>query len=229
MANLMDNDLISKYESEFGLTSTEITQKLDALTTEVDKDQRKKLLSSVERAIEEAYEILDQLAVEIQNIPSAARGPYNGRLRDYRASLDKAKRDVKRAGEESARVELFGSRALNSGIPGASSDDIALDQRQQLLQGTASLERSSQRLRDSQRLANETEQIGANILSDLRGQREQISNARNTLMEADGHVDKSIRTLRSMARRMATNRIITVAIIVVLVLLILLVIASKFW
>lgn len=37
MANLMDNDLISKYESEFGLTSTEITQKLDALTTEVDK------------------------------------------------------------------------------------------------------------------------------------------------------------------------------------------------
>lgn len=98
-----------------------------------------------------------------------------------------------------------------------------------MLSGTASLERSSQRLRDSQRVANETEQIGATILTDLRGQREQISNARNTLMEADGYVDKSIRTLRGMARRMATNRIITVAIIVILIILIFLVIASKFW
>lgn len=115
------------------------------------------------------------------------------------------------------------------GVRDGASDDIALDQRQQLLSGTASLERSSQRLRDSQRIANETENIGANILTDLRGQREQIVNARNTLLEADGYVDKSIRTLRSMARRMATNRIITVAIITVLVILILLVIASKFW
>lgn len=76
-----------------------------------------------------------------------------------------------------------------------------MDQRSQLLSGTASLDRSTQRLRDSQRVANETEQIGANILTDLHGQREQIINSRNTLMEADGYVDKSIRTLRGMARR----------------------------
>lgn len=136
---------------------------------------------------------------------------------------------MKRSLESSSRIELFGARAIDNGSGASKSDDIALDQRQELLSGTASLERSSQRLRDSQRIANETELIGANILTDLRGQREQIINSRNTLMEADGYVDKSIRTLRGMARRMATNRIITVAIIAVLIILILLVIASKFW
>ena len=124
--------------------------------------------------------------------------------------------------ENADRKALFGNRDRGS-------DDIALDQRQQLLGGTASLDRSSQRLRDSQRIATETESIGANILGDLRGQREQIVNSRNTLTEADGYVDKSIRTLRGMARRMATNRIITIAIITILVILIFLVIASKFW
>lgn len=34
MANLMDNDLISKYESEFNLTYTEISQKIDAIENE---------------------------------------------------------------------------------------------------------------------------------------------------------------------------------------------------
>jgi len=56
-------------------------------------------------------------------------------------------------------------------------------------------------LRDSQRVANETESIGAGILNDLHGQRQQILNTRDTLMEADGYVDKSLRTLKGMARR----------------------------
>ena len=50
-------------------------------------------------------------------------------------------------------------------------------------------------------MANETESIGAGILGDLHLQREQILNTRDTLMEADGYVDKSLRTLKGMARR----------------------------
>ena len=36
-------------------------------------------------------------------------------------------------------------------------------------------------------------------------QREQILNTRDTLMEADGYVDKSLRTLKGMARRFGLN------------------------
>jgi vesicle transport through interaction with t-SNAREs 1 len=74
-------------------------------------------------------------------------------------------------------------------------------QRARLLSGTERLERSSQRLQESHRLANETEGVGAGILGDLHAQRQQLLHTRETLMEADGYVDKSIRTLKGMARR----------------------------
>ena len=54
-------------------------------------------------------------------------------------------------------------------------------QRQRLLQGTARLEDGSRRLEESNRIALETEDLGADILRDLRGQREQIENARDTV------------------------------------------------
>jgi vesicle transport through interaction with t-SNAREs 1 len=97
----------------------------------------------------------------------------------------------------SSRAALFGSRYAD-----ADTDLEAQDsQRTRLLSGTERLERSSQRLRDSQRIAIETEGIGAGVLNDLHSQREQILNTRDTLLEADGYVDKSLRTLRGMARR----------------------------
>ncbi len=166
---------------------------------------------------------LDQLAVEVQNVASTSRGQLSAKLREYRQSIQQSKKELVRVEEEGKRTELFGQRSDPS-----QADDIALDQRQQLLSGQESLDRSSQRIRDSQRIANETESIGANILTDLRGQREQIQNSRNTLLEADGYVDKSIRTLRSMTRRMAMNKVLTYLIIAVLVILILLVLYSKF-
>lgn len=185
--------LFENYEADYKLAYDELQQKIQEMPT-LTSDQRPKASSAADRLIEESYELLDQLAVEIQNIPSSSRGQYNAKLREYKSNVDKSKRELKKIVDASNRSELFGFRD-------GDSDDIALDQRQQLLQGTASLDRSTQRLRDSQRIANETESIGANILRDLQGQREQIVNARNTLMEADGYVDKSIRTLRGMARR----------------------------
>ncbi|KAK9471874.1 snare region anchored in the vesicle membrane C-terminus-domain-containing protein [Dipodascopsis tothii] len=131
---------------------------------------------------------------------------------------------------DTSREALLGSR-LNSGskvTTPVGDGDLAREQRQHLLSGTDRLDASSQRLRESQRLANETEALGASILTDLRGQREQIENSRNVLMEADTHVDKSIRTLRGMARRLATNRIITVGVIVLLIVIIVAVLLGKF-
>ncbi|KAK9452510.1 t-SNARE [Dipodascopsis uninucleata] len=195
------SELFASYESDFRLLYAEITQKIDQIP-ELATEPRKTAVRAAERALDEADEIVGQMAIELQNIAVSHRGKLNIRLRGYRSDLDKAKRDLRKAGEVSERQDLFGSRLKGqSGTSTVSSDEMSQDQRQQLLSGTDRLEASSQRLRDSQRLANETESIGANILTDLRGQREQIINSRNVLMEADTYVDKSIRTLRGMARR----------------------------
>ena len=75
----------------------------------------------------------------------------------------------------------------SSGLPFDKYRDSDLEanddtqQRQRLLRETDVLERGSQRLADSTRLAMETEDIGANILQDLQRQREQIEHSRDTV------------------------------------------------
>lgn len=162
--------------------------------------------------------------IEVQNLPNNQRSSYNAKIRQYKAQAEVSKSELKKLLDDQDKYELYGNRY--SDFDDGSAGD---QQRKQLLNNNSSLDRSSQRLRDSQRVALETESIGGNILNDLRSQREQISGSRNTLQTADNYVDRSVQTLKSMSRRLTANKFISYAIIAVLILLIFLVLASKFW
>lgn len=69
------------------------------------------------------------------------------------------------------------------------------------VKGTDRLDRSTQRLKASQALAAETEAIGASTLADLHRQREVIEHTTTILYESEGYVDRSVKTLKGMARR----------------------------
>ncbi|KAI1656196.1 V-snare-domain-containing protein [Daldinia decipiens] len=227
MANPLDTDagseLFSSYEAEFKLVQADLTQKLDQIP-ELNGEPRKAAIAAAERALEEADELLGQMRLEKQNIPSSTRPKINQRFRNLETDVDGYKRKLRTLSDD--RAALFGSRYTDN--PNASPSDLQLEQRQQLLSGTDRLDRSSQRLRASQALAHDTEQIGAGTLADLHQQRERIAHTSQILYESEGYVDRSVKTLRGMARRMATNRVITIAIIAVLVILIFAVIYSKF-
>lgn len=182
------------------------------------------------------------MKLEKQNIPSATRTRVNQRFRNYETDVDGYRRKLQHLADD--RAALFGSRYSDN------PTDVQLEQRQQLLAGTDRLDRSTQRLKHSQALANETEAVGASTLADLERQRNVIQHTSGVLLESEGYVDRSVKTLRGMARRyclprspvlpfspssltdvarrMATNRVITISIITVLVLLIVAVIFSKF-
>jgi len=213
------SELFSSYEAELKLVQADLNQKLDQIP-ELSGEPRKAAVGQAERALEEAQELLGQMRLEKQNIPSSTRTKVNQRFRNHETDIDEAKRKLKTLAND--RSALFGNRYSDN------PSDVQLEQRQQLLSGTDRLDRSSQRLRDSHRLATETEAIGASTLADLHRQRETIQHTGDVLLESEGYVDRSVKTLRGMARRMATNRVITVAIITVLVLLIIAVIVSKF-
>ncbi|KAK0364463.1 t-SNARE VTI1 [Friedmanniomyces endolithicus] len=228
MANPLDTDagseLFTNYEAELNLIQADLTQKLDTIPA-LTGEPRKAALTSADRALDEAKEVLDSMRLEKANIPSNAKASVNKRFRNYETDIDAAKRKL--GGLKDDRSALFGSRRYRD-EPGAAPGDEQLEQRQQLLSGTNRLERSSGRLRESQRVALETEDIGRNTLADLGRQRETIEHTRGTLLESEGYTDRSNKTLRGMARRMATNKIVTIAIITVLVILIVAVIVSKF-
>ncbi len=141
------------------------------------------------------------MRLEKQNIPSASRTKVNQRFRNHETDTDKARRRLRALAED--RAALFGSRYTDdpsAGGPGG-PHDAHVEQRQQLLAGTERLDRSSQRLRASQALANETEAIGAHTLGELAQQRTRIQNVNDRFLESETYVDRSVKTLRGMARR----------------------------
>lgn len=139
---------------------------------------------------------LGQMQLEKSNIPTNARSKANQRFRDTQTSIDQARRKLRHLAED--RSALFGDRERYSDNP---AGDAQHEQRQQLLSGSDRLDRSTQRLKASQRLANETEMIGAATLGDLHRQRGVIEHTNDTLLRSEGYVDRSVKTLRGMARR----------------------------
>jgi vesicle transport through interaction with t-SNAREs protein 1 len=220
MANPLDTDagteLFKHYETEYQLVQADLVQKLDQIA-ELSGEPRKAALSAAERALEETGELLDQMQMEKQNVPSAQRAAINRRLRDYKTDVDGYRRKLRTLADD--RSALFGARYTDD--PGSSSGDAHFEQRQQLLAGaftcrshgalgrrgansiagTDRLDRSTQRLKASQALANETEAIGASTLAQLQQQRETIIHTTNVLYESEGYVDRSIKSLKGIARR----------------------------
>ncbi|KAF2116473.1 vesicle transport v-snare protein [Lophiotrema nucula] len=225
MSNIIDaeagTERFGSYEAELKLVQADISQQLDEIP-ELQGEPRKAAIRKVERALEEADELIGQMRLEKSNVPAPSKNKINQRLRNFESDIDSSKRKLKTLGSD--RKALFGNRYTDD----PEADDPHYAQRQQLLSTTDRAERSSARIKNAQRMALETEQVGANTLSDLHRQGEQIRHTRDTLHSSEGYTDRSIKTLRTMARRMATNRIITISIITVLVLLIIAVIYSKF-
>jgi vesicle transport through interaction with t-SNAREs 1 len=226
MANPLDTDagseLFSNYEAELNLVQADLNQKLDQIP-ELTGEERKSAIRGAERALDEAKELvcclgsleleppqlgatvmltlsttfkLDQMNLEKSNIPSSLRSKVNSRYRNHTSDIDGLTRKLKSLSDD--RKALFGDRYTDDPPNG---HDAQLEQRQQLLSGTERLGRSSERLMESQRIALETEQIGAGTLADLHQQRNVIENTHRNLQQSEGYVDRSVKTLRGMARR----------------------------
>ncbi|KAI0037536.1 vesicle transport v-snare protein vti1 [Auriscalpium vulgare] len=210
--------LFNSYEQDFQQILQSIREKLDG----EDKDQRggeqkKATLRRVEMELDEADEMVSQMEIEIQGIPTSIRASYQARVKTAKADLARYKKQSKDMHTQLSRADLLTSRG--SPLP-PSDDPYGSSDRTRLLAGTTILEDGTRRLQESQRIALETEEQGADILRSLRGQREQIENARDTLQTADSSIDRASGTLKKMIRRMYQQRVVTAIIIIVLVLLI---------
>jgi len=218
----MDNSptsLFESYEQDFKQIISSIRDKTDGEGANERGEQRKASLRRVEMELDEADELVSQMEIEIQGMPQSIKPSYSSRVKTAKVDLSRYKKRAKELHAQNQRAELL------SNVGGSPFRDIPDDggpgsDRSRLLAGTALLEDGSRRLQDSQRIALETEEQGADILRNLRGQREQIENARDTLRTADTSIDRATGTLKKMIRRMYQQRVVTGAIIFVLVLLI---------
>lgn len=216
------SSLLSSYETDYKSTLEQARSSLKEAAGQ-PVAQRNSTLKQIESQQEELYDLIDQMEIEVNNsiTNSQDRASYKAKLRDYKKQVQTTlKQPLQKLMDSRDRDLLFGDAAVPS--------DLNEEQRQQLLSNHQILQNSGDKLRDATRIATETEGVGSQIMMDLRSQRETLENARQTLFQADSYVDKSVRTLKTMSRRLVANKFISYAIIAVLILLILLVLFSKF-
>ncbi|KAG8990837.1 hypothetical protein FRB93_003008 [Tulasnella sp. JGI-2019a] len=227
----MDNSptaLFDSYEQDFKTIIDSIKEKLEVEAGAQEGEQRKATLRRVEMELDEADEMVSQMEVEIQGMPQSIKTKYQLRVKSSKAELTKWKKQAKDMHLANSRSELLSSRSNPVAFddPYADGDGVN-SQRTRLLQGTQSLADSTRRLEDSQRIAIETEGVGADILRTLRQQRGTIEHAVEQLGQADTSIDRASGTLKGMVRRMYQQKYVTAGIIVVLILLILVILYEK--
>ncbi|KAM7073507.1 vesicle transport through interaction with t-SNAREs homolog 1A isoform 2-T2 [Molossus nigricans] len=187
------------YEQDFAVLTAEITSKI-ARVPRLPPDEKKQMVANVEKQLEEAKELLEQMDLEVREIPPQSRGMYSNRMRSYKQEMGKLETDFKRsriAYSDEVRNELLGD-------DGNSSENQLIklrEERAHLLDNTERLERSSRRLEAGYQIAVETEQIGQEVLENLSHDREKIQRARERLRETDANLGKSSRVLTGMLRR----------------------------
>lgn len=210
----MENHLITEYETEF-------VNLLHTVELQVGGSGP---LETLDATFQELQELLDQMDIEVNNVRDKQH--WRSRFRAYKTQWQQWKdRYEQRHTEQRERALLFGDRADGTAGTGAGVDEA---QRSQLLSNHHLLHQTGAKLEDATRIALDTEQVGSQIMNQLRTQRETLENTHHTLHAADTQLDKSLRTLRSMTHRLLANKFISYAIIAVLIVLIVCVIYSKF-
>ncbi|XP_041671383.1 vesicle transport through interaction with t-SNAREs homolog 1A isoform X1 [Cheilinus undulatus] len=194
------------YEQDFGTITAEVTNKIGRIP-KLSGEEKTQLVLNVDKQLEEVRELLEQMDLEVREIPIQSRAMYNSRLKSYKQEVEKLEKDFKRsriAYSDEVRNELLGDDASSS-----ENQLIKLrEERAHLLDNTEKLERSSRRLEAGYQIAVETEQVGQEILANLHSDREKIQRARERLRETDANLGKSSRILTGMLRRIIQNRIL---------------------
>ncbi|XP_054437497.1 vesicle transport through interaction with t-SNAREs homolog 1A isoform X3 [Pteronotus mesoamericanus] len=206
------------YEQDFAVLTAEITSKI-ARVPRLPPDEKKQMVANVEKQLEEARELLEQMDLEVREIPPQSRGMYSNRMRSYKQEMGKLETDFKRsriAYSDEVRNELLGDDGNSSENQVSPSPVFGCyqlefrhvntliklrEERAHLLDNTERLERSSRRLEAGYQIAVETEQIGQEMLENLSHDREKIKRARERLRETDANLGKSSRVLTGMLRR----------------------------
>ncbi|XP_068951014.1 vesicle transport through interaction with t-SNAREs homolog 1B isoform X2 [Petaurus breviceps papuanus] len=155
-------------------------------------------------------EPLAEMEEELRYAPLSFRNPMMTKLRSYHRDLAKLQRDVR----STPLIMLPGgdSRYGAYAIENEHMNRLH-SQRVLLLQGTDSLNQATQSIERSHRIATETDQIGSEIIEELGDQRDQLERTKSRLVNTNENLSRSRKILRSMSRKVATNKLLLSTII----------------
>ncbi|XP_067946497.1 vesicle transport through interaction with t-SNAREs homolog 1A-like [Watersipora subatra] len=203
--------LIESYEHQyFGITS-EITSQIGRIPN-LATESKQNAISNVDRLMEEAKELLEQMHLEVRGLSSDIRPKYTNRLKSYEKELERLERDYRKS------KSAFSDKVLREELLNGEECTQFENQRSRLLDNTEMVERMGHSVDNTFQICVDTEEIGGQILSDLHSQREQINRSRTRLKETDAMLGKSSRVLSGMMKRIVQNRIVLICIVLIILI-----------
>ncbi|KAG5675337.1 hypothetical protein PVAND_005247 [Polypedilum vanderplanki] len=205
--------LLLEYEQQYSVITAEITSNIGRLGA-VSIDDRRNLIVEINRGIDEAQELLEQIGLEInQNVDSTQRASQQTRLKSYHAELKRLEEDYNKAKIKPNPLLVDDSSSIDDFDIG-----ISEDQKRRLLDNSERLERTGNQLQEGYRIAIETEEIGTQVLQNLHNQRETIQRSRNRLRETNADLGRSSRLMNMMIMRGLRDKFALYIIAVVFVI-----------
>ncbi|RLU24869.1 hypothetical protein DMN91_002960 [Ooceraea biroi] len=165
MASLIDN-----YEQQYAVLTADITAKIGRIRIQSGGEKRA-FIQDVDRQIEEAQELLEQMELEVRGMNGTARDRLRGRVESHRAEL-------KRLTQEFQTAKQPREDTMEITVEESWDNNVTEDQRKRLLDSSERIERTGRTLQNGYRMALETEEIGSHVLKELHEQRETIQRSR---------------------------------------------------
>lgn len=208
----MSSEQFEGYETEFDNIARSIKRKINTQLPNFTGEQRKATIRQAMKEVERAEDLLQEMEMEARSAPPAYRNKMNSRIHGYTSDVDGFRRDLTAAGQsagagQNSRDQLLGSDSY---------EGARYDQRSRLLDNDAVLGRTSDRISNAQRIGEESEAIGAGVLTELDSQRQTIIRTGGKVTNIDANLSKSRRILNAMTRRIMTNHLVMMLIILVL-------------
>jgi len=210
----MSSERYEELEDDFDIHIKEIENSVLKKLPKISGEVRKSELRNLEKIVEDADAELAQMFDEAQSAPGTYRTTLMSRSRGYKAQLDKLKKEYNKALQSSGSSggPSAGGRNELVGQSGSQNQSNILQNR--MSEGLASLDRGTQSLARSERIAQETDEIGVQIIGDLDEQRDTLVRTRDKLKETNADLSRSRRILATMGIKLMTNKLLLIVIII---------------
>lgn len=199
---------LDEYRSYYGDLQNVVKNKLPKLSGE----PRKRELRNADRLLEDAEAQLTQMFEEAQAAPGAYRSSLLSQTRGCKTDLEKLKKEL--ISLKSISVSGPTSRDDLLGYNSNSTSDFENRQRGIMQEGLDIMNRTSDSVARSQRIAAETDEHAVNIIADLDDQRDSLIRTRDKLKKTNTDLTTSRRLIQSIGIRMVTNKLLLIVIII---------------
>jgi vesicle transport through interaction with t-SNAREs 1 len=204
-------DAFLSYEQDFKELRDSVKKRLENIQTR-SGDAKHSELRQAQEELDDADEVLQSLRLAAEGLQQAQ---IKSRVKAFDSELAELKAHVRRAetffGSEADRAKLF------AGAAGGDLATTSADQRAQVQRDTERLKHSTDVIKNALRVAGETEQIGIDSLHQLEVQRETIQSSRFKIRGVDESLAVASRLMRSMGRRIMTNKLITMLLALIMI------------